>query len=187
MAKKQTGPIKLDLGCGPNKKEGYLGVDVFKFVGVDVVCDLGSATWPWKDNTVEDAHASHFLEHLTNFGDKYERVHFFNELWRVLKPGGKATIQIPHWNSQRYYGDPTHKEPFSEFGLLYLSKDWRTTQAPHSDARVRKGLYRCDFTVISTHYSVRSDIAMKHGEAQQFALQNYRDAAQDFVFTIQKV
>src|SRR5688572_13911022 len=99
--------IKLDLGCGPNKKEGFLGVDSIKFKGVDVVFDLATGRWPWKDNSVSEAHASHFVEHL----DAKERTHFVNELYRVLKPGATAQIIVPHWASQRAYGDPTHKWP----------------------------------------------------------------------------
>ena len=33
-------PLKLDLGCGLSKKEGFLGVDRRKFDGVDIVHDL---------------------------------------------------------------------------------------------------------------------------------------------------
>ena len=125
--------INLDLGSGPNKKDGFIGVDKYKMKGVDVVCDLGKEKWPWKDNSVDEVNCTHFLEHLTNFNGKWERTHFFNELYRVMKKGAKATLVFPHWCSNRYYGDPTHCEPFSEFGFYYLSKDWRATQAPHSD------------------------------------------------------
>lgn len=184
--RKPAGPPKLDLGCGPNKKEGFTGVDCFKFVGVDVVCDLSKGKWPWADNSVDEAHCSHFIEHLTNFGGKYERVRFFNELWRVLKPGGTCQVIIPHWNSVRYYGDPTHKEPFSEMGFHYLSKEWRSTQAPHTDARVLGPHgYRCDFEA-TWGYSLRGDLVTRTQDTQQFALQNYRDAAQDIIATLTK-
>src|SRR5262245_36420082 len=79
--------LKLDFGCGPNKKEGFIGVDTIKFDKVDLVLDIGKAKWPWKDNSVDEAHASHFLEHLT----AEERIHFVNELYRVLKVNAKFT------------------------------------------------------------------------------------------------
>src|SRR5262245_34819915 len=107
--------IKLDLGCGPNRREGFVGVDSIKFDKVDVVLNIGSDPWPWEDNSVEEAFCSHTLEHLTNLNDKWERVHFFNELYRVLKPNKGCLVVLPHWNSTRYFGDPTHKEVFSEF------------------------------------------------------------------------
>ncbi len=35
-----TNPVKLDLGCGKNKKVGWIGVDCLPFEGVDVVFNL---------------------------------------------------------------------------------------------------------------------------------------------------
>jgi len=165
--------LKLDLGCGANKKEGFTGVDCIAFDGVDVVADLREP-WKWEDNSVDEAHASHTLEHLT----WPERVHFFNELWRVLKPGAKTTIVIPHWNSCRYYGDPTHKEPMSEFAFYYLSKDWRKGNAPHTD-------YTCDFDA-TWGYSLHPALAARNTEFQQFAIQWHKEACQDIIATVTK-
>ena len=62
-----------------NKKEGFVGCDVLAFEGVDYVCDLSKDKFPFEDSSVDEFHCSHFLEHLTG----PERIHFFNELWRV--------------------------------------------------------------------------------------------------------
>lgn len=189
MAKKTTkqeaAPLKIDLGCGPNPREGFVGVDMFKMKGVDIVCNLAKDRWPFEDNSVSEAHASHFLEHLTNLGGKWERTHFFNELYRVLKPGGTAQLIFPHWCSNRYYGDPTHKEPFSEMGFLYLNREWRMSQAPHADAKWQKGGYDCDFDW-SYGYSLREDLVTRNQEYQQNAIQTQKEAAQDIIATITK-
>ena len=119
--------LKLDLGCGKNPKQGFVGVDALDF-GQDVKADLRKR-WPWNDGSVEEVHCSHFLEHLT----QDERVHFFNELDRVLVKGGKATIATPHWLSERAYGDPTHKmPPVVFFSYYYLNEEWRKVNAPHT-------------------------------------------------------
>lgn len=165
--------IKIDLGSGKNGREGFVKVDIRNFDGVDVVCDLGIQKWPWKDNSVTEAHASHFVEHLTG----PERVHFANELHRVLKPDGKATVIVPHWASPRAYGDVTHQwPPVSEWWFLYLNKGWRDVNAPHNDG------YTCHFE-ITYGYAMRGDIAQRSQEYQQYALQNYKDAAQDIIST----
>ena len=79
---KKRKALKLDLGCGKNKREGFLGVDCRKFDGVDQVVDLLKLKrdveewrilgkpksdghdlferWPWKDNSVAEVHCSHF-------------------------------------------------------------------------------------------------------------------------------
>src|ERR1700748_2091447 len=86
--------LKLTLGAGKSRMEGYLSVDSIPFEGLDVVTDLRNK-WPWEDNSVSDIHMSHVLEHFNG----EERVHIFNEMYRVLTPGGKAYIITPHWAS----------------------------------------------------------------------------------------
>jgi hypothetical protein len=170
-------PLKLDLGCGPNKREGFLGVDVRQFDGkVDIVADLRKP-WPWKSGSVSEAHTSHFVEHLT--GD--ERVHFINELYRVLAPGAKCQLIAPHWASQRAYGDMTHQwPPVSEFWFYYLDKSWRAANAPHSD-------YAADVDFIATWgYSLHPAIAGRNQEFQQEAIAWKKEACQDIIATLVK-
>jgi SAM-dependent methyltransferase len=169
-------PLRIDLGCGPNKAEGWTGADSRPFKGVDEVLDLGTKRWPWGDASVDEARASHFVEHL----EPDERIHFVNELFRVLKPGAAAQIIVPHWASCRAYGDLTHKwPPVSEFWFYYLSKAWREMNAPHNDG------YTCDFD-FTAGYSMRQDLIVRPQEYQQFALSNYKEAAQDIVATLTK-
>ena len=188
-------PLRIDIGCGVNKrKDGdWIGVDKIAFDGTDVVCDLATEKWPWKDLSVEEANCSHFLEHLTNLNDRWERVHFFNELYRVLKFGAKCTLVLPHWASNRYYGDPTHKEPFSEMGFYYLSREWRLgnaekglgANAPHADVKFNPKMYDCNF-IATWGYSMNPSIQSRNSEYQQFALQNYKEAATDMIATLVK-
>ena len=168
--------IKLDLGCGKNKREGFIGVDCRQFDGkVDQVADLRKA-WPWKNNSVEEAHCSHFVEHLT----APERIHFVNELHRVLIPTGKCTVVVPHWASCRAYGDLTHQwPPVSEFWFYYLNAQWRDQNAPHNDG------YTCDFDV-TWGYVLNPAIQSRNQDYQQHALQFWKEAAQDIMATFVK-
>jgi SAM-dependent methyltransferase len=181
------GPLKLDLGCGKNKREGFRGVDSIAFPGVDDVVDL-RGRWPWGDSTVDEVNCSHTIEHF----DWPGRVHFFNELWRVLKKGGKASIVMPYWASGRYYGDPTHKEPFAEFAWFYLKKEWRKVNAPHVDAEDLKAAgapasamdyaYSCDFDV-SYGYNVHPEVTARSDETKHWMLTFCKEAAQDMLAT----
>ena len=165
--------LKLDLGCGPHKRDGFHGVDCRAFPGVDTVWDLATTPWPWADQSVTEVHTSHFVEHLT----QDQRIRFVNELYRVLVPAGKATVIVPHWASCRAYGDLTHQwPPVSEFWFYYLNKDWRAQNAPHNDA------YTCDFEC-TWGYSLRPDITVRSEEYQSFAMQNYKEVAQDIIST----
>lgn len=172
---KKPKELKLDLGCGKNKQPGYVGVDIRKFDGVDIVADL-TKKWQWRDGSVDEVYSSHFVEHL----EADERIHFCNELYRILKKGGKAVIVVPHWASCRAYGDLTHKwPPVSEFWFYYLSKAWRKDNAPHNDK------YECDFEV-TWGYALRGDVAQRNQEFQQFAIANYKEVCTDTMATFLK-
>lgn len=168
--------LKLDFGCGPNKREGFEGVDIRPFPGVDHMVDLAVTPWPWNDVSVDEAIASHFIEHLT----APQRISFCNELYRILKPGATCQITVPHWCSYRAYGDLTHQwPPVSEMWFYYLNKDWRAKEAPHNDA------YTCDFDA-TWGYAIRPDLVNRNNDFQQFALVNYKDAAADIIATLKK-
>lgn len=172
--------MKLDIGCGPNKREGFTGIDRIAFPGVDHVCQIGTDPLPFDDQSVDEAHASHFVEHLT----APERVHLFNELFRVMKPGAKATIITPHWASNRAYGDPTHQwPPVAEFFFYYLLKSWRDANAPHTDADHWPQGYSCDFDA-TWGYGLNPALHARNAEYQQFALNNYKEAAMDLHATL---
>lgn len=166
--------MKLDLGCGKRKQEGFIGVDAIAFEGVDVVHDLRQS-WPWEDGTVEQVFSSHFVEHLT--GD--ERIHFFNELWRVMKPGATAQIITPDWSHACAYGDPTHQwPPLSSWYALYLNKAWRDINAPHVG-------YTCDFDW-TTGGSWDEWLNVRNGETKMFAMQRYINSQRDLYVTLTK-
>lgn len=173
----ETGPLRIDLGCGTRKREGFVGVDVRPFEGVDVVMDAGADRWPWNDSTVDEAHASHVVEHLT----PAQRIHFVNELYRVLKPGARATLIAPHWCSTRAYGDLTHVwPPVCEMWFFYLNAEWRKVNAPHCDA------YTCDFAP-TWGYTLHP--VMTQGRSQDFvnfATSAYKEVCQDIQATLVK-
>lgn len=179
-------PIKIDVGCGKNKREGFLGMDVIPFEGVDIVIDAGKDRWPFDDESVDELHASHFVEHL----EPEERIHFVNELYRVLKNPeynnaglivkGLATIIVPHWASQRAYGDLTHKwPPVSEFWFYYLDKDWRAVNAPHNTD------YKCHLNV-TWGYSIHPEIQSRNQEYQNHAMKFWKDACSDIIAQFSK-
>jgi SAM-dependent methyltransferase len=168
--------LKLNLGSGPNKMDGFISVDSRPFDGkVDLVHDL-TKRWPWKDDSVDEVHASHFIEHL----DAKGRIHFVNELYRVLRKDAKATIIVPHWASNRAYGDLTHQwPPVSEMWFYYLDKNWRAQNAPHND------FYTCDF-MCTWGYSMHPAIQSRNQEYQQHAMSFFKEACQDTVATMVK-
>jgi ubiquinone/menaquinone biosynthesis C-methylase UbiE len=107
--------LKLNLGCGPTKKEGFIGVDKVKLPTVDIVHDLDVYPYPFEDNSVDEIYCSHILEHLTDFNKTME------ELWRICKPNALITIRGPYYKSHYAFGDATHKHFFTEQSFIYFS------------------------------------------------------------------
>lgn len=170
-------PLRIDIGCGKNKAQGYIGVDSIAFEGVDIVHDMRQP-WPWKDGEVDEVHTSHFLEHLTGT----ERIHFFNELHRVLKPGGQARIITPHWSHERAYGDPTHQwPPVCSWTYFYLEKSWRDVNAPHTG-------YTCDFGYVlaGTHDQNDVWVAFRNQETKQVLMSRNINTTTDMIATLTK-
>lgn len=113
-------PIKLDLGPGSNKiSSDFIGIDIDKYEGVDIVMDLRYGRLPYNDETVEHVRASHFVEHLT-FD---ENIHLFNEVWRVLRPGGIFEVIVPHGMSYAGMVDLSHKTFWTEDTFGYFTPE----------------------------------------------------------------
>jgi predicted SAM-dependent methyltransferase len=114
--------MKLNLGCGRKKLDGFNGVDISAKVEADIVHDLRQYPWPFEDESVDEILASHFIEHLNGI----ERMSFFNECWRIMKTGATMKCITPGAFTNRYYQDPTHAFPpvVAEF-YLYLNKKQR--------------------------------------------------------------
>jgi len=176
--------VKIDLGCGPKKKEGFIGIDQYKFDGVDIVCQLGREPLPFDNDSVSEVNTTHFIEHLT----AEERVQLFNELYRIMKVDAKIFMVVPYWGSSRAYGDPTHKwPPIGEMWFYYLDKKWRDVNAPHVDGTydATHG-YTCNFTS-TWGYNLHRDILVKNEEFKMFACTFYKEAIQDIAATMVKV
>lgn len=111
--------MKLNLGCCDRKVDGFVGVDIVP--PADVVADL-SNPWPWDDGSVDEVLAYDVIEHVRDAAPLHNgRVQFMNELHRVLRPGGRATIETP--NAARgvgYFQDATHRQPWCLSSFKYF-------------------------------------------------------------------
>jgi SAM-dependent methyltransferase len=92
LAQEQTSEaqIKIDIGCGGVKREGFIGLDSVAGPAVDYVLDLTKDRLPFEDATVDHVFSSHFLEHI--------RIpfHLFKEIARVCKDGARIEFWTPY-------------------------------------------------------------------------------------------
>lgn len=110
---------QVDLACGTRKKDGYFGIDIDQYEGVDHVMDLRFNPLPFEKNQLSHVYASHFLEHLTF----EENLYLFNEVYRCMQVGGKFEIVVPHGFSYAGMTDLSHKTFWVEDTFGYFSPE----------------------------------------------------------------
>ena len=109
--------MKLNLGVGKNRLEGYVGLDIRPEVNPDVLCDILQGL-PYDDSSVEEVVALDFLEHIPI----QSTIFVITEIWRVLEPGGIFKSSTPDAeHGQGSWIDPTHVNPWVEGRWLYFS------------------------------------------------------------------
>lgn len=95
--------VVVELGCGPRKKEGRIGIDKLDLPNVDIVSDLEDGLSFMPDKSVDEIHCRSILEHIENFEN------LVRDIVRVLKSNGTARVFVPHFSNPYYYSDYTHK------------------------------------------------------------------------------
>jgi len=83
--------MKLNLGCGGDKRDGWVNIDIRKEVKPDKVLDLEKTPYPFESESVDEILAKDVIEHFS-----FRNVEKIVKEWhRILKKGGKLTIQTP--------------------------------------------------------------------------------------------
>jgi len=97
--------IWLDVGCGPNKRQGCIGIDHYPFDGVDIVRSITRGL-PFSDNSVDGIIANHILEHF----DGDDLIFLIEEMHRVCKSESHIYVEVPALGSPNCGKDFTHKK-----------------------------------------------------------------------------
>lgn len=84
-----TIPVRLHVGCGRARLQGWLNLDAQPLPGVDLVTDV---TRGLGFSDVEAVFAEHFLEHLP----LRDALLFLAEAHRALAPGGWIRLSTPN-------------------------------------------------------------------------------------------
>lgn len=111
--------MKLNIGSGYRKIEGFTNVDKDPLCNPDIIADLEDLHLPIEDSTVEYVIAHHVLEHI---GVGY--LNLMKEIYRVCKHEAIFEIKVPHHRSEEYFGDPTHVRPVTVQQMKLFSKKY---------------------------------------------------------------
>jgi hypothetical protein len=143
----------LHLGCGRKRdlREAY-GINVQPEwrvqhldadwrLGPDLVCTLGAEPIPLADDSIDLVVAWHVLEHIGKQGESAAWFAFWEDLYRVMRPGAGMVFECPYYTSIWAWSDPTHTRAVSEHSFLFFNQDaYRVPGSMISPYRIA-----CDF------------------------------------------
>ena len=205
--------LKLDLGCGKNKREGFLGVDCRAFEGVDRYCDLSKSPWTLEQIAVSKERPPEYKKRSvcdqqpdgswiwTTVGaspvadacvEEVNCSHFVEH----LKPGGRINFINELYRVLVPGGRAVIVTPHWASNRAYgdLTHEWPPVsemwfyylnKAWRQANAPHNDFYICDFD-FAGGYMMRPELGVKNQEYQQFALSNYKEAALDTVTTVTK-
>jgi len=109
--------MRLNLGCGFKHIMGFKNIDIDPVCQPDICADITEGL-PFEDNTVEVVRAFDFLEHIP-IG---KTIFVVDEIWRVLKQGGKFEHFTPSTDGRGEFQDPTHLSFWNINSWLYFTE-----------------------------------------------------------------
>jgi SAM-dependent methyltransferase len=126
-------PRVLDVGCGPRKYPGSIGIDMNRNTAADVICHLDRGALPFRDNAFDEVRAVHLIEHVENVIGTIEEFH------RVTRSGGTIFLVTPHYTDFSSFCDPTHRWHLNSFSFWYFYPEGLHGEASwYSGARLRQ-------------------------------------------------
>lgn len=136
--------IKLNIGSGGRRRDGYYGLDIVPFNDLDILADLNEYMDKLPSDCVSDIYSNHVVEHIDDF------VRFMEEIYRISLPGATIEIIAPHFSNPHYYSDPTHVRPFGLYSMHYfvesgLQPGKRKVPAFYSNAQFRIKAIKIEF------------------------------------------
>lgn len=142
--------MKINLGSGYKRYEGFVNVDDDPLVEPDYVVNLDDVNikLPFEDNSVEEIKAYHIFEHI---GDGF--IPLMKELYRVAEHGCILDIHVPHHQHDMWYGDPTHKRFVTVASMNLFSKKYNQQELEKWGSSSGMGLkYDIDWEMIDFNF-----------------------------------
>lgn len=151
---------ELLIGCGRRHEKVWGGTDWSRLTTLDidpdlnpdVVWDLDNLPLPFADGQFNEIHCSEVLEHLGRQGDWRSWFAFFDEVWRILTPGGTFNCSCPRADSIWALGDPGHTRVVTREQLLYLQRPFYA-QCGKTACTDYTPYFSADFNITRLEYS----------------------------------
>jgi hypothetical protein len=128
--------LRLNLGCGVQRMEGWVNVDRQPQTGPDLEFDLTRSPWPLADDCAHEANLSHVLEHV---GSAFRTV--LQELYRVCRDGALIHIRVPGPTHEWFWTDPEHDRPVLPETLNMLDRELCKARMIGGDSKTPLAVY----------------------------------------------
>jgi len=139
--------MKVNLGCGEDKRDEYVNIDIRREVNPDICIDIRCLTFP--DESVDEVIAYDIIEH---FPIK-EAKHILGNIYEWLKPGGVLKIRVPDLKmiAERMVRSP---EDETFITLIYGGQDYFSNfhQCGFTEPILEKTLREIGFIVLGFNY-----------------------------------
>lgn len=116
----------LDIGCGENKREGAIGLDLRKMGSADVLAD--ARLLPFRDGSFSHVYSSHIIEHFSH----REVSSVLAEWVRVLRRNGIIEIRCPDLRARAF--------------LFFLNPSWQNLRNIYGGQDYVGNNHRCGFS-----------------------------------------
>jgi ubiquinone/menaquinone biosynthesis C-methylase UbiE len=112
---------KLNIGCGLDKRTGYINADISPNVGADIIFDITDCI-PFRDNTFDEVICNNILDQVP-YGEVFVSV--MNDLWRITEAGGSIFIRVPNAEDICAFQDPMSGRTFTDQTFTYMEAGHR--------------------------------------------------------------
>jgi len=110
--------LRVHLGCGNIRKNGFLNVDHRPTGATNMVCDIKKLPFP--SGSVKLIECYHVIEHIPH----PEVPSMLREWYRVLQPGGRIIIECPDFDQAvKQYLEGNEHRLYNIFGLQRFPGD----------------------------------------------------------------
>ena len=140
--------MKLNLGCGNKKLDGYVNIDLTEYCNPDLILNLENTPYPFATNSISEIRMKSVIEHFPIDPNNFFRI--LKEIYRVCKNEAQVYIECPHPNHRWQVVDLTHQKNIHYEGIQMLDKaycqkliDANSTKSPLAvmydiDFRIKK-------------------------------------------------
>ena len=111
--------VKLNLGCGFKKRDGFVNIDSSGHCSPDLVLDLNEIPWPFDGDSVDEVVMESVIEHLPADPKKFFAV--LQELYRVCADNAKVYVECPYPTHRWQLVDLTHTKAIHPESLELLN------------------------------------------------------------------